>query len=427
MSKIIEMVAAAQRSRAPIQSVADRVAQVFVPAVVLVSLLTFMVWLTVGPKEPRLAWALVNAVAVLIIACPCALGLATPMSIMVGVGRGAREGVLIKDAKVIQALEAVDTLVIDKTGTLTEGKPKLTDIVLASEDDREDAWLASAAAVERASEHPIAAAIVRAAEDRGLSLPQASDFDSITGDGVTATIDGQAWLIGKRDLMGRRGVSGLEPLDETAQSLRADGRTVVYVARDGSAAGLLAVADPIKPTTEQAVRSLHRMGLRILMLTGDHERTAKAVADRLGIDEYEAGATPESKRDRIASLRESGAKVAMAGDGINDAPALAAADVGIAMGTGTDVAIESAGVTLVQGDLTGIAKAIGLSRRTMGNIRQNLFFAFIYNGLGIPIAAGVLYPWLGILLSPMIAAAAMSLSSVSVIGNALRLRAIRIT
>lgn len=264
-------------------------------------------------------------------------------------------------------------------------------------------------------------------EVTGGTVNQAADFDSITGDGVTTTIDGQAWLIGKRDLMGRRGVSGLEPLDETAQSLRADGRTVVYVARDGAAAGLLAVADPIKPTTEQAVRSLHRMGLRILMLTGDHERTAKAVADRLGIDEYEAGATPESERDRIASLRESGAKVAMAGDGINDAPALAAADVGIAMGTGTDVAIESAGVTLVQGDLTGIAKAIGLSRRTMGNIRQNLFFAFIYNGLGIPIAAGMLYPWLGILLSPMIAAAAMSLSSVSVIGNALRLRAIRIT
>ena len=425
LAQIVEMVASAQRSRAPIQGVADAVAAYFVPAVVLVSIATFAVWLVAAPKEPPIAWALVNAIAVLIIACPCALGLATPMSIMVGVGRGARDGVLIKDAAVLQALEGVDTLVVDKTGTLTEGRPKLTDVVAVGVEEAE--LLRMAASLEQGSEHPIGRAIVEEARSRGLQLEPAAEFDSITGGGVTGRVNGSSVLIGKRSLLAERGVSQVDTIDNQTESLQARGRTVVYVAIDGRCVGILAVADPIKKTTADAIAGLHRMGIRLLMLTGDHERTAKAVAEELGIDDYEAGVMPDEKHARIETLRREGHHVAMAGDGVNDAPALAAADVGIAMGTGTDVAIASAGVTLVKGDLIGIIKAINLSRGTMSNIRQNLFFAFIYNSLGVPIAAGVLYPLFGILLSPMIAAAAMSLSSVSVIGNALRLRTKELT
>ncbi len=421
LSQIVDMVASAQRSRAPIQSLVDTVASYFVPAVVLVSVVTFVVWLVLGIKEPALAWALVNAVAVLIIACPCALGLATPMSIMVGVGRGAHEGVLIKDAEVLEALEQVDTLVVDKTGTLTEGHPKLTDVVVAPGSD-ESELLRMAASLEQSSEHPIAQAIVAGARSRDIEFQAAAEFDSITGGGVTGRVGESSLLIGKRSLLVDHDVTDITTVDDAAESLQSRGRTVVHVAIDGRLAGILAVADPIKETTAEAISTLHRMGLRIVMLTGDHQRTAKSVAGELGIDDYEAGVMPEAKHERIETLRREGHRVAMAGDGINDAPALAAADVGIAMGTGTDVAIESAGVTLVKGDLQGIVKAVKLSRSTMRNIRQNLFFAFIYNSLGVPIAAGVLYPLIGLLLSPMIAAAAMSFSSVSVIGNALRLR-----
>jgi P-type Cu+ transporter len=421
LSQIVDMVASAQRSRAPIQGLADSVASYFVPIVVLVSVVTFAVWLAFAPKEPALAWALVNAVAVLIIACPCALGLATPMSIMVGVGRGAQDGVLIKDAKVLQSLEGVNMLVVDKTGTLTEGKPKLTDVVSAQDSD-ESQWLSLAASLEQGSEHPIARAIVEGARSREIELQEASEFDSVTGGGVEGRVADSNVLIGKRSLLADRNVEGLGAIDEQVESLQSRGRTVVHVAIDDRFVGILAVSDPIKKTTAGAIATLHDMGLKILMLTGDQEQTAKSVAEELGIDEFEAGVMPEAKHERIEGLRKDGYRVAMAGDGINDAPALAAADVGIAMGTGTDVAIESAGVTLVKGDLQGIVKAIKLSRHTMSNIRQNLFFAFIYNTLGVPIAAGVLYPLFGLLLSPMIAAVAMSFSSVSVIGNALRLR-----
>jgi P-type Cu+ transporter len=422
LARIVSMVADAQRSRAPIQKLADQVAGWFVPAVVLVAIVTYLVWAIARPAEPALAYALVNAVAVLIIACPCALGLATPMSIMVGVGRGAKEGVLIKDAAVLETLEKIDTIVVDKTGTLTEGRPKLTACVPA-EGWREEDLLALAAAVEHASEHPLARSIVDGAKARGIALAAASDFQSITGGGVQANVEEQPVLIGKRPLLAERGVQGLGQLDERAVELQRQGRTVMFVAVSGKFAGLVAVSDPIKASTPEAVRSLHSLGLKILMLTGDNEHAAKAVAEKLGIDRFEAGVKPEDKHRRIKALRGEGRKVAMAGDGINDAPALAEADVGIAMGTGTDVAIESAGVTLVKGDLRGIVKAVQLSRRTMRNIRQNLFFAFIYNALGVPIAAGVLYPISPhLLLNPMIAAAAMSFSSVSVIANALRLR-----
>ncbi len=427
LARIVNMVADAQRSRAPIQKLADQVSGWFVPAVVLVAIVTFLVWAIARPEEPALAWALVNAVAVLIIACPCALGLATPMSIMVGIGRGAKEGVLIKDAAVLETLEKIDTVVVDKTGTLTEGRPKLTECVPA-EGWSESELLRLAAAVEHQSEHPLARSIVEGAKSRGIALSAASDFQSITGGGVQANVEGKPVLIGKRLLLAERGVQGLGPLDERAVELQRQGRTVMFVAAGGKFAGLIAVADPIKGSTAEAVQSLHTLGLAIIMLTGDNEHTAKTVAAKLGIDRFEAGVKPEDKHQRIKALRGEGRKVAMAGDGINDAPALAEADVGIAMGTGTDVAIESAGVTLVKGDLRGIVKAVQLSRRTMQNIRQNLFFAFIYNALGVPIAAGVLYPIsASLLLNPMIAAAAMSFSSVSVIANALRLRTTKLS
>jgi Cu+-exporting ATPase len=424
LARIVTMVAEAQRSRANIQRVADRVAGWFVPAVVLVAVLAFVLWAVFGP-EPRLAYALINAVAVLIIACPCALGLATPMSIMVGVGRGAREGVLIKNAAALETLEKVKVLVVDKTGTLTEGKPQVTDIRVA-DGGREDDLLQLAASLEQGSEHPLASAVVAAGKTRGLTLASAANFDSITGGGVRGSIGGKTVLIGKPALLEKENVRGFPSLEAAAAKLRDAGKTVIYVAVDGAMAGLLAVSDPIKPTSAEAIRRLHAMGLRVVMLTGDNEGTARIVATQLGIDEFHAGVEPSDKQDWIRKLKAGGTRVAMAGDGINDAPALAAADVGIAMGTGTDVAIESAGVTLVRGDLRGIANAIALSRATMRNIRQNLFAAFIYNGLGVPVAAGALYPFFGLLLSPMIASAAMSLSSVSVIANALRLRRMKL-
>ena len=424
LAQIVAMVAQAQRSRAPIQSLADRVAGWFVPAVIASALLTFAAWTWLGP-EPRSAHAIVNAVAVLIIACPCALGLATPMSIMVGVGRAAQAGVLIKEARTIEFLEKVDTLVVDKTGTLTEGKPRLTQIVAAGL-VAESELLSAAAAVERHSEHPLAAAIVRGAAERGIEQMDAENFESVTGGGISGTVNGRHVLVGKALYLKTQGVLDLEPLESKAALLQEEGHGAVFVAIDGRAAGLLAVSDPIKATTQEAIGHLHRLGIKILMLTGDHERTARAVARKLGIDEIEAGVEPSRKHERVRELRQQGRIVAMAGDGINDAPALAAADVGIAMGTGTDVAMESAGITLIKGDLRGIERAILLSRAMMRNIRQNLFFAFLYNAAGIPIAAGVLYPSFGLLLSPILAGAAMSLSSVSVIANALRLRSCRL-
>ena len=427
LSRIVNMVADAQRSRAPIQKVADTVAGYFVPAVLVSAVITFLVWAIVQPEQPALAYAFVNAVAVLIIACPCALGLATPMSIMVGIGRGAKEGVLIKNAEVLETMEKVDTVVVDKTGTLTEGRPKLTECIPVSPVTEED-LLRFAASVEQNSEHPLAHAIVVGARDRKLSVPTVDQFNSVTGGGVYGTVEGKQILIGKRALLADKNVQNLAALDSRADELQKQGRTVMFVAVDQQFAGLVAVSDPIKASTAQAVKSLHDLGLRIIMLTGDNEKTAKTVADKLGIDEFHAGVQPEDKHERIKALKAEGRKVAMAGDGINDAPALAEADVGIAMGTGTDVAIESAGVTLVKGDLRGIVRAIKLSRHTMRNIRQNLFFALIYNALGVPIAAGVLYPISAhLLLNPMIAAAAMSFSSVSVVANALRLRAMRLT
>ncbi len=427
LSQIVNMVADAQRSRAPIQKIADAVAGYFVPAVVVIAAVTFLVWLLAAPEQPALAWAFVNAVAVLIIACPCALGLATPMSIMVGIGRGAKEGVLIKSAEVLETLEKIDTVVVDKTGTLTEGRPKLTECFPAQSFSEKD-LLRLAASVEQNSEHPLARAIVAGAKERRLTIPTVEQFDSVTGDGVHGNVEGKTILIGKRSLLADKKVQDLARLDDRADELQKQGRTVMFVAVDQQFAGLLAVSDPVKTSTPEAVRTLHNLGLRIIMLTGDNEKTARVVAEKLGIDEFHAGVRPEDKRERIKALRAEGRKVAMAGDGINDAPALAEADVGIAMGTGTDVAIESSGVTLVKGDLRGIVKAIELSRRTMRNIRQNLFFALIYNALGVPIAAGILYPISHhLLLNPMIAAAAMSLSSVSVVGNALRLRTVRLT
>jgi P-type Cu+ transporter len=422
LSQIVEMVAQAQRSRAPIQGLADKVAGWFVPAVILAALLTFFIWWFVGP-EPRLAHAIVNAVAVLIIACPCALGLATPMSVMVGVGRGAQAGVLIKKAEAMEIMEKVRVLVVDKTGTLTEGRPRLTTIVPADSVSEEE-LLTVAAAVEQNSEHPLAAAIVNGAKDRGVKLPVVTDFQSTTGGGVTGQVNGRRVLVGKPQFLHAQGIADLGTFEAKAAELQQQGQTAIFVAIDGRAAGIVSVSDPIKESTPAAIEQLHKLGLKIIMLTGDNERTAQAVAGKLGIDEVEAGVEPQHKNDRVRRLREQGNVVAMAGDGINDAPALAAADVGIAMGTGTDVAMESAGITLLRGDLRGIEKAIRLSRAMMSNIRQNLFFAFIYNALGIPIAAGVLYPAFGLLLSPIIAGAAMSLSSVSVIANALRLRSL---
>jgi Cu+-exporting ATPase len=424
LSQIVRMVSEAQRSRAPIQRLADKVAGYFVPAVLLAALVTFVAWVWIGP-EPRLAHAIVNAVAVLIIACPCALGLATPMSIMVGVGRGAHSGILIKNAGAIELMEKVTTLVVDKTGTLTEGKPRVTKIVTAGGMSEED-LLAAAAAAEQQSEHPLASAIVAGASERNLVLEKVSDFISATGGGVTATTARGRILVGKLVFLRENGIAGLEDLETQATSLQDEGQTVMFVAIGDRAAGMIAVADPIKKSTPKAVRELQRLGLKVIMLTGDNERTARGVAKKLGIDQVEAGVAPKEKHERVRQLRAAKSVVAMAGDGINDAPALAAADVGIAMGTGADVAMESAGITLVKGDLNGIVNAIHLSRAVMRNIRQNLFFAFLYNTLGIPIAAGVLYPFFGLLLSPIIAGAAMSLSSVSVIGNALRLQRFRL-
>ena len=417
LAQIVQMVSQAQRSRAPIQKLADLVAGYFVPVVVGAAIVTFIVWAIWGPAP---AYALVNAVAVLIIACPCALGLATPMSIMVGVGRGAQAGVLIRDAESLEVMEKIDTLVVDKTGTLTEGHPRLVTVEPAEGIPEAD-LLKLAASLERGSEHPLAAAIVRGAEERGNSLSEAKDFESVTGKGVRGRVDGRIVALGNRRMMENETIDP-GPLAQRAEQLRGDGQTVMFVAVDGNPAGLLGVADPIKASTPEAVDLLHRGGIEIIMLTGDSRTTAQAVARRLRIDRVEAEVLPERKNEVIRKLQGEGRKVAMAGDGINDAPALAQAHVGIAMGTGTDVAMESAGVTLIRGDLRGIVKARRLSRGTMRNIRENLFFAFIYNALGIPVAAGVLYPFFGILLSPIIAAAAMSFSSVSVVGNALRLR-----
>ena len=418
LSQIVEMVASAQRSRAPIQKLADAVAGKFVPAVIGVAVMAFIAWAFWGPA-PALSYGLVSAVAVLIIACPCALGLATPMSIMTATGRGAQAGVLIKNAEALERFASIDTLIIDKTGTLTEGKPRLV-AVLPEEGHREEDVLRLAASLERGSEHPLADAIIAGAEARGLELANASDFEAITGKGVRGIVEGMAVALGNAKLVEDLGLNG-GTLAETANARRDDGETVMYVVVDGVIAGLVCVADPIKATTPEALKALHKEGFRIVMATGDNERTARAVAAKLGIDEIRADVLPEDKARIVQEFQAQGSKVAMAGDGVNDAPALAQADVGIAMGTGADVAIESAGITLVKGDLNGIVRARRLARATMRNIRQNLFFALIYNSAGVPIAAGILFPFFGILISPMFAAAAMSLSSVSVIGNALRL------
>jgi Cu+-exporting ATPase len=419
LAQIVRMVSEAQRSRAPIQRLADTVSGYFVPAVIVVAIATFAIWSQYGP-EPRLAHALVNAVAVLIIACPCALGLATPMSIMVGTGRGAEAGVLIRNAEALEILEKVTTLVVDKTGTLTEGKPRLVTVVSQNSTD-EQQLLRYVASLENVSEHPLAAAVVSGAEERGVSLVNVTGFESLTGKGVVGTIEGRRVAVGNVKMMESLSVS-VDSLKEKADELRRTGQTVMFVAIDVRAAGIVGVADPVKETAREAIGALHADGIQVVMLTGDNRTTADAVARVLGIDRVEADVLPDQKASVVKELQNSGQRVAMAGDGINDAPALAQADVGIAMGTGTDVAMESAGVTLVRGDLRGIVRARRLSRNTMRNIRQNLFFAFIYNVAGVPIAAGVLYPWFGVLLSPMIASAAMTFSSVSVIGNALRLR-----
>jgi Cu+-exporting ATPase len=430
LAQIVDLVATAQRSRAPIQGLADRVAAVFVPIVVAIAVLTFVAWAIWGPPETRLAYALVNAIAVLIIACPCALGLATPMSIMVGVGRGAQEGILIKEAAAVENLERVDTVVVDKTGTLTAGRPAVVGIeVVGKLDERE--MLQLAASVEQNSEHPLGQAIVAAAKERRLPLWPASDFQSVTGAGVEGVVAGRKVVVGNERLFQLREVKGetsgqAAPRDWLLKARASQGQTVMFVAVNGQFVGLLAVADPIKPSTPEAIAALHKLGLRVTMLTGDNEATARVVAGELGIDEVEAGVSPQNKHNRIAALRQTGRRVAMAGDGINDAPALAAANVGIAMGTGSDIAIESADVALVKGDLRGIVRALRLGRLTMRNIRQNLFWAFFYNILGIPIAAGVLYPWTGLLLNPMIAAAAMAFSDVTLILNALRLRRVKL-
>ncbi|HSS63402.1 MAG TPA: copper-translocating P-type ATPase, partial [Gammaproteobacteria bacterium] len=422
LARIAQMVADAGRSRAPIQKLADTVAGWFVPAVIGVALISFAAWAFIGPS-PAFAHALVAAVSVLIIACPCALGLATPVSVMVGVGRGASVGVLIRNAEALETLEKVDTLIVDKTGTLTEGKPAVQSIEPFESFD-ENALLELAASVERVSEHPLAEAVVAFANERGVDLRRVENFDSDTGKGVRGRIGSRRVLIGNQRALEDAGVEVSDEAQNAAARLREKGQTVIHVAVDQSLAGLIGIADPVKSTTADAIRTLHKSGVRVVMATGDHEGTAKAVAEALDIDEYHAGVLPQDKSKLVERLKAQGHVVAMAGDGINDAPALALADVGIAMGTGSDVAIESAGVTLVKGDLRGIARARLLSQRTMRNIRQNLFFAFIYNALGVPVAAGVLYPFIGILLSPMIASAAMSISSVSVIGNALRLKRI---
>jgi len=419
LAQIVQMVASAQRSRAPIQRLADQVAGWFVPAVIAVALIAFAAWATFGP-EPRFAFGLVAAVSVLIIACPCALGLATPMSIMVGVGRGAQAGVLIKNAEALERMEKIDTLVIDKTGTLTEGKPKVVAVAPAAGFDEADV-LRLAASVERGSEHPLAAAIVAAAKERKLDLAQVDGFDAPAGKGVTGTVEGKQLALGNAKFLHELNIDA-GALAEEAERRRGDGATAIFLAVDGQPAGVIAIADPVKASTADALKALAAEGVRVVMLTGDNRTTAQAVARRLGITEVEAEVLPDRKSAVVEKLRREGRTVAMAGDGVNDAPALAAAEVGIAMGTGSDVAIESAGVTLLKGDLTGIVKARALSQAVMGNIRQNLFFAFVYNAAGVPIAAGVLYPVFGLLLSPIIAAAAMALSSVSVVGNALRLR-----
>ena len=424
LAQIVQMVAEAQRSRAPIQKLADTVSGYFVPAVIAIGIATFAIWSMFGPA-PKMAYALVNAVSVLIIACPCALGLATPMSIMVGVGRAAQAGVLIKNAEAIEIAEKVTHLVTDKTGTLTAGKPEVVSRVGANGISERD-LLQIAASLEDHSEHPLARAIVGAAKKEQIELRNVSDFQSTTGGGVSGKIDGKTVLVGKEKFLIESGVRISEELKNQADRLQEKAQTTVWIAVDGNAVGILGIADPIKDTTKKAVSELHRMGLKIIMCTGDNRRTAESVARELGIDDFKAEVMPQEKIDIIKKLKSQGAIVAMAGDGINDAPALAAAHVGIAMGTGTDVAIESAGITLVKGDLIGIVKAVHISRAVMRNIRQNLFFAFIYNALGVPIAAGALYPFFGILLSPMIAGAAMSFSSVSVIGNALRLRSVRL-
>jgi P-type Cu+ transporter len=420
LSQIVHMVAEAQRSRAPIQKLADQVSGWFVPAVILVALLTAIIWAVWGPP-PSLVYAVVNAVAVLIIACPCALGLATPMSIMVGVGRAAQLGILVKNAEAIEIAEKITYLVVDKTGTLTAGRPTVTDIIPSAGFD-ENGVLAAAASVESQSEHPLAKAVVTEAKQRGIPQRTVEDFLSVTGAGLQAKVDGKKVLVGRQTFLQDNGVTGLKELTDQANRLSEQARSLVWVGCDGVAVGLIGIADPIKETTPGAIQQLHAMGIKVVMATGDNPQTAHAVAKQLQIDEVHAGLKPEDKQRLVQELKQRGAKVAVAGDGINDAPALAAADVGIAMGTGTDVAIQSAGLTLVKGDLSGIAKALQLSKAVMRNIRQNLFFAFIYNLLGVPIAAGVLYPFFGLLLNPMIAGAAMSFSSLSVVSNALRLR-----
>jgi Cu+-exporting ATPase len=423
LAQIVKMVAEAQRSRAPIQKLADLVASYFVPAVIASALLVFGVWYFAGPS-PQLAYALIVSVSVLIIACPCALGLATPMSIMVAAGKGASMGVLFKNAEAIETMRKIDTLVMDKTGTLTLGEPRLNEIMVAG-DMTEEKLLVLSASLENVSEHPLAQAIVKGAEERKLKIKETTEFESHTGKGVSGVVGGSKVLLGNLKLMDDFSIETSSYIDK-AEKMRKNGRTVIYVAADSSFAGLLAIADPIKESTPAAIRQLHDEGLRVVMMTGDNRSTAESVAAMLNIDEIVAEVLPDEKAAAIKKMQKEGHMVAMAGDGINDAPALAQAHVGIAMGTGTDVAMESAGITLVKGDLTGIVRARKLSRATMANIKQNLFFAFIYNALGVPVAAGVLYPFFGILLSPMIAAAAMSLSSVSVIANALRLRQMNI-
>jgi Cu+-exporting ATPase len=423
LAQIVRMVSQAQRSRAPIQRLADRVSAWFVPAVIAIAILTFVIWSFFG-SEPRLAHALVNAVAVLIIACPCALGLATPIAIMVGTGRGAHAGVLIKNAEVLELLEKVDTLVFDKTGTLTEGKPRVLSVVTVPGRE-ESELLRLVASAEQGSEHPLGAAVMEAGKDRGLALGSESEFQSLTGRGIRARVEGRQVLVGNERLLEENGIPAAG-LVQKAQALRRDGQTVILAAVDGQAAGLIGIADPVKASTAQALRDLKAEGLRLVMLTGDSRTTAEAVARILGIEEFEAEVLPEKKAEVVQRLQKQGRIVAMAGDGVNDAPALAQADVGIAMGTGTDIAMESGGIILVKGDLVGIVRARKLSQATLRNIRQNLFFAFLYNSLGVPVAAGVLYPFFGLLLSPILAAAAMSFSSVSVITNSLRLRKVKL-
>jgi Cu+-exporting ATPase len=424
LSQIVKMVADAQRSRAPIQKLADHVSGYFVPAVLGCAVVAFIVWSMFGPA-PALAYALVSAISVLIIACPCALGLATPMSIMVGVGKGAQSGILIKNAEAIEKCEKVTHILTDKTGTLTAGKPQVTATIMANGWD-EKALLSIAASIEQSSEHPLARSVVDYAKEKGYELASADGFQSVTGGGVKGKVNGKAILLGKQKFIEDEGISLPEELKKKSDELQEKAETVIWVAVNQQTVGILGISDPVKRTTPDAIRALHKMGLKVVMLTGDNEKTAKAIAKELGITDVYAGLEPKDKQEIVKKLRSEGAKVMVAGDGINDAPALAEAEVGVAMGTGTDVAIESAGITLVKGDLNGIVKALRLSRGVMRNIRQNLFFAFIYNALGIPIAAGILYPFLGLLLNPMIAGAAMSCSSVSVIGNSLRLRTLKL-